>query len=202
MLDLSLRPIKADLLRPLTKRLPTVPPAALTGLGLIIGLMSALALVLHAPTLAIVLWLLNRLLDGLDGEVARLTDRQSDLGGYLDTLADYVIYAALPLALAWHSSEPFAWPSVALLISSFYINAASWMYLSALLEKRSVKREQATSITMPTGLIEGTETILFFTTMLLFPAVFVPIAQVMALLVVATIIQRLAWARVHLRGHI
>jgi phosphatidylglycerophosphate synthase len=49
------------------------------------------ALVLH----------LSYLLDFVDGEVARLTDRRSRAGGFLDLLGHGVIKASLPLAVGW-----------------------------------------------------------------------------------------------------
>jgi phosphatidylglycerophosphate synthase len=114
--------------------------------------------------LALALWLFNRLLDGLDGLIARRSRRSSDAGGYLDIMLDFMIYAALPLAMAW--AEPaLAWPT-AVLLGVFYINSASWMYLSALLEKRGAGAEargEATSVSMPRGLVEGSETIVFYT---------------------------------------
>ncbi len=51
---------------------------------------------------------------------------------------------------------------------------------------------------MPGGLIEGTETVLFFTLFLVFPDSSVYVFRLMGLLVVATIVQRLVWAREHL----
>ncbi|MEZ4605660.1 MAG: hypothetical protein R2865_02330 [Deinococcales bacterium] len=78
------------------------------------------------------------------------------------------------------------------LLSSFYINAASWMYLAALLEKRAVKHS-LTSIIMPAGLIEGAETILFFSLFMLFPEHLYQLFSLMATLVIITVIQRLWW---------
>ena len=91
--------------------------------------------------------------------------------------------------------------ALALLLSSFYVNAASWMYLSAVLEKRSVgaaARGETTSVTMPSGLIEGTETILFYALFLLFPGSLPLLFGAMSLLVWLTVGQRLIWALRHL----
>ena len=55
-----------------------------------------------------------------------------------------------------------------------------------------------TAIPMPGGLVEGTETILLLTAMLILPGAFVLLAWVMAGLVVVTIFQRLRWAVRHL----
>ena len=143
--------------------------------------------------LALLAWLLNRFLDGLDGEVARLKNQHSDWGGYLDILADFVIYALLPISLMVSNTSLSGWFALAFMLACFYVNAASWMYLSALLEKRQA-RPEVTSITMPKGLIEGTETIIFYCLFIIFPE-FLPILySLMALLVIITIFQRLSWA--------
>ncbi len=51
---------------------------------------------------------------------------------------------------------------------------------------------------MPGGLIEGAETILFYSLFFLFPQAFVPLAGLLAVLVLATAGQRLTWATRHL----
>lgn len=195
MVDARLRPKKTELLRPVTRRIAVVRPALITAAGLVAGGMSILAVLWSAPAAAVVLWLLNRTLDGLDGEVARYTGRQTDLGGYLDIMADHVIYAALPIAIAWQAGGTPAWAAAAVLIATFYVNTASWMFLSALFGRREGAYPASTSIAMPTGLIEGTETIVLYTLMLLFPDAFVAIAGAMAVLVGFTAAQRVWWAR-------
>lgn len=143
--------------------------------------------------LTLLAWLLNRLLDGLDGEVARNQHQQSDWGGYLDILADFVIYALLPIGLVMANPSLSGWFTLAFMLSSFYVNAASWMYLSALLEKRAT-RQHLTSIAMPKGLIEGVETIIFYCLFIVFHAYLPLLFSLMALLVIITIFQRLSWA--------
>lgn len=81
-------------------------------------------------------WFLNRLFDGLDGSLAREQDAASDFGGYLDIVLDFAVYAAIPLGLALGQPAAANFVALALLLASFYVNAASWIYLAALLEKR------------------------------------------------------------------
>lgn len=120
---------------------------------------------------AILLFLCNRVLDGLDGLIARETGRQTDSGAYLDILLDFLIYALIPLALTYrHATGQESWVLLSLLFASFYINGASWMYLSGLLEKRRMSGAEPTSLAMPGGLVEGAETIVFFGLMLAMPA--------------------------------
>ncbi len=198
MLDHVLRQHKASALRPVARALRLLSPNTFTFTGLLVGLGAAFAAASGSYSLGVVLWILNRLLDGLDGEIARASGRQSDLGGYLDILADYIIYAAVPAGLAYAGAAGFGYLSLTLLLSSFYLNAASWMYLAALLEKRRAQARYSTSIVMPGGLIEGTETGLFYTAMLLFPSAFSTLSLTMAALVFATVVQRLVWSWHHL----
>ncbi|MBK6433761.1 CDP-alcohol phosphatidyltransferase family protein [Candidatus Amarolinea dominans] len=73
----------------------------------------------------------SRILDGLDGMLWRhLTQQQTDFGGYLDIVADFVVYAAVPIGLFLGRATTELGVGLALLLGSFYINAASWMYLS------------------------------------------------------------------------
>ena len=60
------------------------------------------------------------------------------------------------------------------------------------------ERGELTSVTMPSGLIEGVETIVLFTLFLLFPAALVPLFSLMAVLVMVTVGQRMFWAKRHL----
>jgi phosphatidylglycerophosphate synthase len=198
MFDQTLRQHKASALRPAASALRQVSPSVFTLAGLLVGLGAALAAASGSYSLGLALWILNRLLDGLDGEIARASGRQSDLGGYLDILADYIVYAAVPVGLAYAGATEFVYLGLALLLSSFYLNAASWMYLAAILEKRGSRAGHRTSIVMPGGLVEGTETVLFYTAMLLFPTIFGALSLTMAALVFATVVQRLLWSWRHL----
>lgn len=198
MSDSLLRNHKESVLRPLGEKLQGVSPTAITLLAFAFGIASAGVTAFGFYTLGLGFWLVNRMLDGIDGSVARLTGRQSDWGGYLDLLLDFIIYALIPIALVLASPSEWAYLTLALLLTSFYINSGSWLYLAALLEKQDKSGNYKTSIVMPGGLIEGAETILFYALFLLFPAAFVPLAAIMSVLVLVTVGQRLLWAKRHL----
>jgi phosphatidylglycerophosphate synthase len=203
--DERFRTIKARLLTPVATRFADTSPIQLTLAAFVLGLLAAFAAGGGMYLTAFLLWLANRFLDGLDGEVARLTGQQSDWGGYLDIVCDFAVYALLPLATAWSLGTPGAFFAVAFLLVTFYVNAAAWLYLSALLEKRTQTnsvtplRSAYTSIPIPTGLIEGTETILFYSLFLLLPAYAPYLMVAMAFLVIITIFQRLSWAETQLK---
>ena len=202
MLDKVLRPPKERLLVPAARLTQRIHPILLTLVAFGFGVLAVGAVLLHEPLLALGLWLANRVLDGLDGSAARFQARQSDFGGYLDILLDTVIYAALPIALVVAAPSPAAYLSVALLLAVYYLNGASWLYLAALLEKRQQgagAQGEKTSITMPSGLIEGAETVVAYCVFLIWPGQMVLLFSVFAALVLVTVSQRLWWAARTLR---
>ncbi len=198
MLDKVLRVPKEQILTPLARGpLRTLSPTTVTLLAAGVGVAAGMAAWQQAYMLALVLWGVNRVLDGLDGTLARLQASQSDLGSYLDIVLDHLSYVAIPLGLALANGTNAAFLALALLFASFYINGASWMYLAALLEKRrqgATAQNELTSVTMPGGLIEGTETVVCYVLFLLLPDALVPLFGLMATLVVITAGQRIAWA--------
>ncbi|MBA3471596.1 MAG: CDP-alcohol phosphatidyltransferase family protein [Herpetosiphonaceae bacterium] len=198
MIDHLLRQPKERMLAPVARQIGRrIHPTVLTLAAFGAGVGAAISLWQGATLAGLALWALNRALDGLDGTVARATNTQSDWGGYLDIMLDTVIYALIPLALALHAPSTALFIALALLLASFYVNAVSWTYLAAVLEKRQAGAKaqgELTSVTMPTGLIEGGETVVFFTGFILFPAALVWLFGLMAALVGINIIQRLIWA--------
>lgn len=162
---------------PVADRLGPIRPGTITAASVVSGLAAAGAAAAAVWWSAIVLFLIGRVLDGLDGEVARGRGAASDAGGYADIVADTVVYAAVPIGAAIGSSIDHIWPVTALLLASFYLNTITWTYLAALVEKRRTasgtdrpdRDRSPTSVVMPAGLVEGFETILFFTVMLAVP---------------------------------
>ncbi len=196
MFDILLRPLKDKLLDPLAKLLSRIFSAnAVTLISLLFGIAAVIAVFYGHIGAGLILWLLNRITDGLDGAVARVTDKSSDLGGYLDIMADFLIYAALPIAFALQSPAEAALTAVAVLLAAFYINAGAWMYLSALLEKRGrASTREVTAVTMPEGLIGGTETVIFFSLFFLLPKYLLFMYYLMAALTLISAAQRIIWA--------
>lgn len=197
MFDPLLRPLKDRAFQPLARLMPGVSPTLLTVVGLVVGIGAALAGWYGRFALGFVLWALNRALDGLDGAVARVHGKSGDLGGYLDLLADFIVYAAVPVALALRPGAPPDLLGAALvLLAAFYVNTASWMVPAALLEKRrqgGSARREPTSVTIPEGLVSGGETVVFYGLFFLLPSHQVLLFELMAGLTVITVLQRLVW---------
>lgn len=196
MFDPELRGLKDRVLAPLVRALEAVSPTTLTVAALVVGLGCAVAAALGWPLVALGLWVVNRVLDGLDGLVARRFAKTSDLGGYLDLVFDFVVYAAVPLGLAWAAADPAVWAACAFLLGAYYVNAVSWLALSALEEKRlgAGSSPRATSLTMPRGLMEGFETVVLYIAFFLWTDGLVWLFAAGAVLVLVSAAQRVVWA--------
>ncbi|MDF1522296.1 MAG: CDP-alcohol phosphatidyltransferase family protein [Trueperaceae bacterium] len=204
MIDCVLRPVKTRLLAPLAGRLAPVPPAALTAVGLAVGLAAAGLAAAGRFDAALLAWLANRLLDGLDGDVARASGRAGPRGAFLDLMADLTVYAAVPLGLAAGAAahgfaDPVAvWSAAALAVAAFYVNLGSLAFLSAALALEAEGRRaggggSAPGLHLPAGLIEGAETVVLFTLALALPAYASWTLGTIAALVFASALQRVGW---------
>ncbi len=168
---------------------------SVTLIGLALGLVSAALIAIGATGAALVFLLGSRLADGLDGAVARAT-RKTDFGGYLDIAADFLFYGAVPLAFVIADPQGNAIPGAALL-ASFYFNGTTFLGFAILAERREMSTEAQGEKTLyfSNGLLEGTETILFFVLICVFPGAFPVLAAIFAALCIATGALRVLAAR-------
>ena len=166
-----------------------------TLVGLALGLLAAGAIWGGWFWLALLLILASRLADGLDGAVAR-AGQKTDFGGYLDIACDFAFYGAVPMAFVLH--DPAAnGVAGALLLTSFYINGTSFLGYAILAEKRDMQTaaQGVKSLYYSNGLLEGTETIVFFVLLCLWPGGFAPLAYIFAALCLVTAVLRVLGAR-------
>lgn len=134
-----------------------------------VGLAAAVSIAAGHYWWGLALILVSRLADGLDGAVAR-ANGPTDFGGYLDIAVDFLFYGAVPLGFVLANPPANAIPG-ALLLVSFYFNAASFLGYAVLAEKHGMKTERTgqKSLFYADGLMEGTETIGFFIAFCLWP---------------------------------
>lgn len=168
---------------------------AVTVIGLALGLAAAALVALGwSGVFVAALVLASRLADGLDGAVARARGK-SDFGGYLDIVCDFTFYGAIPLAFVL--LDPVAnGVAGAFLLAAFYVNGATFLGYAILAAKRGMETRSRgeKSLYFTAGLLEGTETILFFLLIVLVPAIFVPAAWIFGALCLLTAAARLALA--------
>lgn len=103
--------LRGQLLRPLLAVLARlrVTPNHLTLLSLVAGLAFCPVFLWSSKIAAFVLMLAHVLLDGLDGPLARHTQRASNRGSFTDTVADQVVVAFSTVTLI-HAGHAGAWP--------------------------------------------------------------------------------------------
>ncbi len=166
----------------------------ITVIGFGFGLAACWAVTQQAYQLALVFLLINRLGDGLDGAVAR-RHGATDLGAYLDIVADFLLWSLLPLAFI--AGAPQNAVAAAVLLSSFAMSMVVFLAFAIMAEKRGVSTESQgkKSFFYMAGLAEGTETIGFFVFVMVAPAYFIPAAYVFAGVVYLSVIGRL-WSSI------
>jgi len=171
-----------------------VPANAVTVAGFAAGLLAIPCLAAEWYGLALVAILLNRLADGLDGAVARHT-ALTDFGGYLDIVCDFIVYAGVAFGFAL--ARPVNALPAAFLILSFVGTGSSFLAYAILAAKRGLASEARgrKSLYYLGGLTEGTETLLLFAAVCLFPDAFPVLAYIFGALCWLTTAARIAAAR-------
>ena len=188
MIDSHLQPVMRALLLPPARWLRAAGVGAdqITLAGFAVGAAGALAIAAGLPGVGLALVLLNRIMDGLDGAVARL-GTPSDRGAFLDIAADFLFYALVPLGFAFADPATNALPA-ALLIASFMGTGSSFLAFAAIAARQGRHAEAFAhkGIYYLGGLTEGAETIALFIAVCLWPDWFAPLAVGFSLLCLIT----------------
>lgn len=192
MLDEPLRKLASPLLDTIAGPLAKLPitPNQITYSGFAIGMAGSVAIAMGYYLTGMALILVNRLLDVLDGLLAR-KGLMSDFGGYLDIVLDFFFYASVPCAFALASSHNN--PAAAVLILSFVGTGTSFLAYAIICEKRKITApsSQKKSFYYLGGLTESTETTLFFCLCCLFPPLFSFLAYAFSFLCLLTFVSRI-----------
>lgn len=162
-----------------------------TWTGFAIGLAAMVAVATGSYIAGLILLLLNRLCDGLDGAVARAmigTDR----GAYLDIVLDFLFYAGF--VFAFTVARPMDAVAGAFLIFSFVGTGSSFLAHAIVAAQRrwTPDAAQRKGFAHLGGLTEGTETILIFAAMLVWPESFASLAWIFGALCWLTTVTRMA----------
>jgi phosphatidylglycerophosphate synthase len=198
MLDGVMRRVIDPTVNRLGRRLAARGASAdgITLVGLALGLLSAGLIAGGAATgLALMPLLAGRLADGLDGAVARASQK-TDFGGFLDIACDFLFYGAIPLAFVLRDPDANA-VAGAFLLCSFYVNGATFLAYAIMAAKRGMETDGRgeKSLYFTAGLLEGTETIAFFVMICVWPAGFAPLAWGFGALCLVTAAARILLAR-------
>lgn len=197
MFDARLRPLIDPPLNRIGAGLARMGLSAnmLTLIGLAIGLGGAATIASGQFAAGLVLIVVNRLADGLDGAVAR-ANGATDLGGYFDIVADFAFYVSIPVAFG--IVDPANTVPALVLVASFVLTGTSFLAFAAIAANRGEKTDAhgRKSFFYSTGIAEGAETIIVFLAMAIWPAWFGIIAYIYAALCVLTVVQRSLLARI------
>ncbi len=186
-------------IKPLVNRLARLAASAglsanqLTVSGFTIGLIAAYLIAIGAYTEGAAAILTSRMLDAIDGAVARLT-HATDAGGFLDVALDFVFYASIPLAFALADPARNALPA-AVLLAAFMGTGTSFLAFAVLATKRGMQSLDYPhkSFYFLGGLTEATETLVCFLAMCVWPEWFIELAYGFAALCGVTTITRIWW---------
>ena len=170
----------------------------ITVAGFACGVAAIGAIAMQSYELGLLLLLANRLADGVDGALARRTGA-TDIGGYLDIVLDFIVYSGTVFAFAL--AQPDHAVAAAFLIFSFMGTGSSFLAFAIFAAKRKLDGEAAGSKSFYYlgGITEGTETILFFVIILLFPSWFPVAAYLYGTLCWLTTVGRIGAAMQRLR---
>lgn len=195
MIDGVLAPFVERVLRPVARRLAFVGADAVSVAGLVVGLAGSGLIAFGWFLSGLGLILASRLLDGLDGAVARINGATAR-GAFVDAAFDFVFYASVPLGFAVVDPGRNALAAAVLLFA--FMGTASSFLAFAVVAGRGV------SASFPRkgfyylgGLTEAAETLGCFAVMCVFPGWFVWIAYGFAVACGVTTVMRwrFGWVR-------
>lgn len=149
--------------------------------GFAVGMLAVPLLALQWYGIALVAIVINRISDGVDGELARLNG-VSDSGAFLDITLDFIFYQAVVFGFILANQSNHI-PG-ALLMLAFVGTGISFLAFAIIAERRKLA-----SVVYPNkgihylgGLAEGTETIGFFIAFCLWPQLFPSLAVLFAMI--------------------
>ena len=194
MLDKFITPIIKPLLTPVVMLMHKrgITADQLTVVGFLVGLLAVPLLAFEMWYGALVAIALNRILDGLDGALARYANQSSSAGGFLDITLDFLFYAAIPLGFILANPEQNAIAG-SLLLATFIGTGSSFLAFAIAAEKFKLEKPQFKykSFYYLNGLTEGTETIALFIAFCIWPQHFAVMASIFAAACAITIFTRI-----------
>lgn len=195
MFDHNLHPIVARVLRPAAAGLVRVgiTPDFVTVSGFVIGMASVPLLATQNYEFALILMLANRLCDGLDGAMARISG-PTHRGAFIDIAFDFFFYSVVPFGFAVADPEANAVAAASLLLA-FVGTSSSFLSFAVIAQRRGLtsKAFPGKGIYYLGGLTEGAETIAVMMAMCLWPAAFPALAWSFSLLCLVTTVTRWLW---------
>lgn len=154
----------------------------------VLGIGAALLALTKHPVLSVSTLWLSGFMDAVDGAVARKTGTSSSWGTLMDIVSDRVVELLIILTLA--ITRPGSQLALLFLVCSIVLSMTVFLTVGALSKVKGKK-----SFYYQAGLAERTEGFLFFSAMILFPAMTTHITCIFAACVAFTGCQRLLEAK-------
>ena len=166
----------------------------ITFAGFFFGLCCFYFIINSSFLLAIIFLFLNRLFDGLDGAIARLTG-ETDIGAFYDIILDFIFYSLFPIAFIFVDLN-YSY-SICFLLLSFVATQTTFLASAWIIEKNkiSISDGHKKSFFYSGGITEGFETIICFTLMLLFHEFIDYIAYIFGVLCWITFFCRISFVK-------
>ena len=196
MIDAKLNKIIQPILIPLAQKLIkfNIKANYITFIGFLFGICCAFFITQAMFISAIFFLFLNRLFDGLDGVMARISG-PTDLGAFYDIICDFIFYSAFPLAFvildinnSYH---------IGFLLLSFVATQSTFLTSAWIIEKNKIDivKAQKKSFFYSGGITEGFETIICFVMMLIFYEFINYISYIFGILCWITFIMRIIFIK-------
>ncbi len=164
-------------------KLINLHPNTVTVFALILGVVSFVFLCFSKPIIALAFLWLSGLFDVLDGTVARLTNKKSNIGAYLDLVFDRTVECLI--IIGFYIFKPEFTLSYFIFLSGMIFNFSTFMLAGSLFKNNSNK-----SMHYDIGLVERTESFIVFSLMMIFPSyIFIFINIFNALMILTGIIR-------------
>ena len=175
-----------------------VHPIAITVVAFAMTLPAAWLVATGQAWAGLGVWLASRILDGLDGVVARQGDTASAFGGYLDITLDMAGYSAMAVGFAL--AHPDLHLAFLLILVGYVLCGTSVLALSSILEaKRAQLPGNDRSLQLKPGYAEAGETSIMYGLWVLLPSHVQWLAWAWVAVLAATVIERTVLARRLLR---
>jgi phosphatidylglycerophosphate synthase len=171
-----------------------ISPNLLSWVGLALALAAALAVASSHDWIGLVLWLVSRLVDALDGMVARAGGGSSSYGGYLDITLDMAAYGVMVLAFAM--VHPDQWLMMLSVMFGYLLVTTTTLALSSILEREAQQRPgNDRTLQFTPGFAEAGETSLVYVAWTALPTWITLSGWIWVGLCFATVVQRTLLAR-------
>ena len=141
--------------------------------------------------IALFIFLLGRILDGVDGIVANKTGI-TEFGGFIDIVFDFISYSLVPLAFILKDNSNAIFGSI--LLATFFGTSSAFFGIAIFENNKFIKRNPEKSFYHVGGFMGGAITIFFLSLMFLFPEKFNFIALIFSVLCILGTIERIFYA--------